>query len=264
MSESQDSITTQRKEDFMKHVTIDRRGKVAVLHLDNGDTNPISPKLVDDLLEAQTIIRKDFGGMVLTGSSKFFCIGFDLPSLVHFDRTQMSDFLRKFNGLVLNLYTLPVPTCCAVAGHAIAGGNILMLASDFRLAASGKKLIGLNEIKLGVPVPYLADLILRQLIGDRAATGMLYSGEFITTSDAKKTGLVDDVVSPEDVEAMAIEKVMKIADLPQAAFSEIKANRTEAIRSLYEQNCRRKDEYFLDCWFSDPVQALMKEAAKKF
>jgi len=248
----------------MKNVAIDKKGKVAVLHLNNGDTNPISPKLVDDLLEAQDIIRKDFRGMVLAGSSKFFCIGFDLPALVNYDRIQMADFFGKFNSLVLNLYTLPVPTCCAVAGHAIAGGNILILTSDFRVAASGKKLIGLNEVKLGVPVPYLADLILRQVIGDRAATEMLYSGEFVTTSDAKKTGLVDDVVSLEEVEEKAIEKVMKIADLPQAAFSEIKANRTESIRSLYEQNFKRKDEYFLNCWFSEPVQALMKEAARKF
>lgn len=249
---------------MMKHVIIERKGKVAVLHLNNGDANPIGPGMVEDLLEAQAIVRKDFGGMVLTGSSKFFCIGFDLPSLVRFDRTQMSDFFHKFNTLVLNLYTLPVPTCSAVAGHATAGGNILMLTTDFRVAASGKKLIGLNEIRLGVPVPYLADLILRQLVGDRAATEMMYSGEFVTTSDAQKTGLVDDVFPLEDVEAKAVEKVMKIADLPRAAFSEIKAGRTEAIRGLYEQSFKRKDEYFLDCWFSDSVQALMKEAAKKF
>jgi len=248
----------------MKHVTIDKKDKVAVLHLDNGDTNPISPKLVDDLLEAQEIVRKDFRGMVLAGSSKFFSIGFDLPALVNYDRIQITEFITKFNNLILTIYTLPVPTCCAIAGHAIAGGNILILSPDFRIAASGKKLIGLNEIKLGVPVPYLADLILRQIIGDRAATDMLYSGEFVTTSDAKKTGLVDDVCSPEEVEQSAIEKVMRIADLPQAAFSEIKANRTETIRFLYEQNCRKKNEYFIDRWFSDSVQALLKEAAKKF
>ncbi|MDD5475527.1 MAG: enoyl-CoA hydratase/isomerase family protein [Syntrophales bacterium] len=131
----------------MKNVTIDKRGNVAVLHLNNGDTNPISPKLVDDLLEARNIIRKDFRGMVLTGSSKFFCIGFDLPALVNYERPKLADFFNKFNDLVLSLYTLPVPTCCAIAGHAIAGGNILILTSDFRIAASGKKLIGLNEIK---------------------------------------------------------------------------------------------------------------------
>ena len=248
----------------MKTVTIEEKGKVAVLHLNNGDKNPISPGLVDDLFEALNIIRKDYRGMVFTGSIKFFSIGLDIPALVSYDRAKFADFFNKFNELILNLYTLPVPTCSAVAGHAVAGGNVLIMTSDFRIAASGKKLIGMNEIKLGLPIPYLADLMFRQLIGDRHATEMLYSGEFVTTEEAKKTGLVDDVVSPEEVEGKAIEKVMKIADYPQDAFTALKANRTESIRGLYEQNVRRKNEYLFDCWFSEPVQALIKEAAGKF
>jgi len=243
---------------------MDKKGKVAIVHLNNGDKNPISPMLVDDLFEALNIVRKDYRGMVLAGNSKFFSLGLDIPSLVSLDRTEFENFFHKFNELVLTLYTLPVPTCSAIAGHAVAGGNVLILTSDFRVAASGKKLIGMNEIKLGLPVPYLADLMVRQLTGDRPATEMLYSGEFVTTEEAKKTGLVDDVVSPEEVEGKAVEKVMKIADLPQAAFLDLKANRTESIRSLYEQNYKRKNEYFFDCWFSEPVQDLVKEAARKF
>ena len=52
-----------------------------------------------------------------------------------------------------------------VAGHAVAGGCVLALATDLRLIAAGKKLIGLNEVTIGLPVPYLADLALRQLVG---------------------------------------------------------------------------------------------------
>jgi hypothetical protein len=77
-------------------------------------------------------------------------------------------------------------------------------------------------------------------------------------------GIVDEVCSQEDVEGKSLEKVLKIADLPRAAFSAIKANRTETIQYRYEQNYKVKNEYFLNCWFSDPVQELLKEAAKKF
>jgi enoyl-CoA hydratase/carnithine racemase len=248
----------------MKKVIIDDRGKIAILRLNNGDTNPISPKLIEDLSEAHDVIKKDFQGMIFAGGNKFFCIGFDLPTLIKLDRIQIADFFHKFNNLILNLFTLSLPTCCAISGHAIAGGNILALTGDYRIAASGKKFIGLNEIKLGVPVPYLADLILRQIVSDRAATEMLYSGQFIKTSEAKEIGLVDEVCSHEDVEEKALEKVLKIADLPRAAFSEIKANRTETIRDKYKQNYKVKNEYFLDCWFSNPVQELLTEAAKKF
>jgi enoyl-CoA hydratase/carnithine racemase len=252
------------KEDSMKTVTIDTRERIAVVHLNHGDKNPINLQMINDLVEAQNIIRKDFQGMVLTGNSQFFSIGFDLPALLNFDRPQMADFFYRFQDMALGIYTLPLPTCCAVSGHAIAGGNILALTTDFRFATSEKKLIGLNEIKLGLPVPYLAELMLRQIVGDRVATELLYSGEFMTTSDAGKTGIVDEVFSPEKLAESAFEKVLKIADFSQPAFAAIKATRTESIRYHYEQNIKRKNEYFLDCWFSDAAQALLKEAAKKF
>ena len=57
--------------------------------------------------------------------------------------------------------------------------------------AEGKKRIGLNEIQLGVPVPYLADLILRQIVGDRTATEMLYTGAIMPAAAALEVGLVD-------------------------------------------------------------------------
>ena len=248
----------------MKTVEIVDSGKVALLRLNNGVTNAINSELLEDLSEAILMIRKEFRGMILAGGDKFFCIGLDLPALIHLNRTEMSDFFYRFSDLVLSLFTLPLPTCCAISGHATAGGAVLALTGDYRFAAAGKKLIGLNEVKLGVPVPYLADLMLRQIVTDRAATEMLYGGEYMTTSEAKNIGLVDEVLPQEDVEGRAVEKVSKIADLPQSAFSAIKANRVETIKTKYEESYKSQNELFLDCWFTEPVQALLKEASLKF
>jgi len=49
--------------------------------------------------------------------------------------------------------------------------------------------------------------MLRQIVGDRAATDMIYRGEFMASSEAQKIGLVDEVVSEDKVEARAVEKV---------------------------------------------------------
>ncbi|MCP4367409.1 MAG: enoyl-CoA hydratase/isomerase family protein, partial [Deltaproteobacteria bacterium] len=141
---------------------------------------------------------------------------------------------------------------------------ILATSCDYRFIASGRKLMGLNEIKIGVPVPYLSDLMLRQIVGDRAATEMVYKGEFIESIEAGKIGLVDEVLSFDKVESRALQKIMQIAALPQKAFAAIKANRIEAIRLTYEQNYKAKNEIFLDCWFSPPAQELLSKAAEKF
>ena len=248
----------------MSKAIVEDRGSVAILRLNNGVTNAISPLLVHDLAEALNEIRTDFKGMVLAGGTKFFCIGLDLPSLLKLDRTGMADFWRRFNQLAFDLFTLPLPTVCAISGHAVAGGNVLALTCDYRFAASGNKQIGLNEVKLGVPAPYLADLILRQVVGDRTATEMLYHGEFMPLSDAKQIGLIDEIYPQETVEDQAVEKAAELAAIQGPAFAAVKGNRVEAIRSRYEENHKSKNEAFLECWFSEPVQELLKEASQKF
>ena len=124
--------------------------------------------------------------MVLAGGEKFFSIGFDIPTLLELDRPSMTEFFHKFNQVVFNILTLPLPTAAAVKAHAVAGGAIMMLTCDYRFAATGRVLIGLNGIKLGVPIPYLPDMILRQIAGDQVASDMLYLGEFVKSSDAWK------------------------------------------------------------------------------
>src|SRR5512142_3281182 len=111
----------------MRRVEIIEREKVAIVRLNNGVTNAINPELVEDLSEAVRTVKKEFRGMVLAGGEKFFCIGLDLPALIHFNRSVMSYFFYRFNDLAMSLITLPLPTCCAIAGHSTAGGGILAL-----------------------------------------------------------------------------------------------------------------------------------------
>jgi enoyl-CoA hydratase/carnithine racemase len=248
----------------MPKALIEEHENVAVLRLDDGVTNPIGPALVADLDTALTSVENAFRGMVLAGGKKFFSIGFNLPELIDFDREQMSAFFTSFNDLTLRLLTLPVPTACAIAGHAIAGGTILALTADFRIAASGKKLMGLNEIKLGVPVPYLADLLLRQLVPAAAANQILFSGEFLSSVDADKIGLVDETVPAEEVEDRAVKKIAALAALPSAALCAVKENRTAAAARRYKKRGREKNERFLDCWFSTAARPLLEKASETF
>jgi len=248
----------------MGKVNIEEHDNVAVLRLNDKVTNAISTTLVEDLSAGIKQIKEAYRGLILAGGKKFFSIGFDLPELLKLDRSGMADFFYSFNKVVFDIFTLPMPTACAITGHTIAGGTILASSCDYRFLASGRKLMGLNEIKLGVPVPYLTDMMLRQIVGDRAATEMIYLGEFIEPDKALSIGLADEVFSQDKVENRALEKITELASLPGKAFAAIKANRVEAIRLAYEKNYKVKNEAFLDCWFSQPVQELLSKAAEKF
>ncbi len=248
----------------MSKVIVENRDNIAIVRLNNGPTNALSPEVVDELSLVLTELQTDAHGVVLTGGEKFFSIGLDLPQLLNFSREEMVRFWHQYEKVIYDLYTLSVPSACVLAGHAVAGGHILALTSDFRFATTAHKQTGLNEIMLGVPVPYLADLMLRQLVGDRTATNMVYSGKFLSLDDAQKVGLVDVIYSPEEVEDQAIRKISQLASFRKAAFTAIKENRTASIREKYSMNNQAKSEYFLQCWFSGPVQEILSEAAKKF
>jgi len=230
----------------------------------NAVTNAISPTLVDEMAAILAEVRDTAQGLVLAGGTKFFSIGFDLPQLIAMDRKAMAAFFYRFNQLVLDLYAFPAPVACALSGHAVAGGAILASAGDYRFGAAGRKLIGLNEVQLGLPVPYLADRMLRQIVGDRTATKLMYTGELITQEKARDMNLIDDIGPTDTVEARAVDKIAALVRAPLPALVRIKANRTAAVRMSFERFGTLANESFLDMWFTEAAQARLRQAATKF
>lgn len=248
----------------MHKVILESKGEVALVRLVGGVTNPIGSELLKDLSKALTDVKSRFKGMVLAGGNKFFSIGLNLPELLGLDRKGMADFWTLFDDTILELYTLPVPTASAICGHAPAGGTILALACDFRFAAAGRKLTGLNEISIGVPVPYLADRMLRQTVGDRVATEMEYRGKLVEPEEAKAVGLIDGIFPEEEVEPKAVAKIAELTAMTAPAFFLTKQHRTREIPSRFKAIRQDLNRAFMECWFMPSTQALLKEAATKF
>jgi len=248
----------------MPQVTLENHNAVAVLRLANGVTNAIGPAVVEELEVAFKEIKDCYKGMVLTGGNKFFSIGLSLPELLTMGRNEMAAFWSRFEDIVLQLYSLPMPTVCAIAGHAPAAGTILALTCDFRFIAAGRYLIGLNEIKLGLPVPYLADRMLRKIVSDRAAKAVEYEGELMMPEEAKIIGLVDEVLPNEEVEKKAIEKIAEIPSQNLFGIKVMKQCRGAELRTQFLSERGSINEAFMDCWFHPSVQSLLKEASKTF
>lgn len=248
----------------MSKIILENHGKVALVRLSDGVINPISPEMIEALSAALAEVKQAYRGLVLAGGEKFFSIGLDLPRLLACNRQEMVSFWRAFNGIVLDLYTLPMPTACAIAGHATAGGTVFALTCDFRLAAPGRKLIGLNEVQIGLPVPFITDLMLRQLAGDRQATDLMYHGRFMSAEDTVAMGIVDEVVAEDKLEARSLAKIAELAAFSPVAFAAIKATRIEAVLAAYARFSSSQNDRFLDCWFDPATRALLEAAAEKF
>ena len=248
-------------------INIDYKNTVAVVELRRGKTNALDLELVGNLQKSLQQLKADPGvrGVVLASASeKFFSIGFDIPQLFELARENFRVFYHDFNQVCLELYTLPKPTIAAINGHAVAGGCILTLCCDYRFIGQGRKFMGLNEIKLGVPVPYLADWVLRSLVGTRNARDMTETGEFYLPQKLVDLGLVDLILPTEELLARSVDKAQVLGSMPTDAYAVIKQDRVESIAAQVRKYTKEKEELFLNCWYLDEARQRLQEAMEKF
>ena len=251
----------------MEKISVEIQNEIGIIKLDNGVTNTISLQVVGELHEAITKLagNQRVRALIITSANeKFFSIGFDIPNLYDLTPAQFEDFYDTFNKFALDLFTYSKPTLAAMPGHAIAGGCILALCCDYRVIAEGRKLMGLNEIKLGVPVPYMVDCILRDLIGTQRGRDVLELGEFYPPEDLLRLGMVDLVVPVDEVLPASIEKIQALGEMPNAAYAIIKQNRVLPVQEKILATYETKKAKFIECWYSSEGRARLKKAAEKF
>ncbi len=250
-----------------KMIRIEYHNKVAIVKLDRDVTNALNLELVTELNKTLQKVKNnpDINSLVITGSNeKFFSIGFDIPQLFGFSKDDFMVFYKAFNRVCLELYTLPKLTIAAITGHAVAGGCILALCCDYRFIAEGRKKMGLNEIKLGVPIPYPADCILRQIVGFRNAREIVDTGEFYLPDKLLQMGMVDLILPLDQLLFKSIEKAKLLGALSQDAFAMIKRNRIEMVEAQVLTELKEKERLFLECWYSAETRKRLKEAIAKF
>jgi len=251
----------------MEMISVEHHGNVVFAKLNNGVTNALNPKVVKELERVIKQVKNDAGinGLVLGSSNeKFFSIGFDIPELFEMNRDDFRRFYRAFNQVCLDLLTLPKPTVAAITGHAIAGGCILAMCCDYRFIAKGHKLMGLNEVKLGLPVPYLPDRLLHAIAGVCRAREIMESGKLYPSNEALEMGIVDKILAIENVVEAAIERADTLGSLPKVGYEMIKQNRVEMIEEQVAARQDDKEVYFIESWYSDEARRCLKAAMKNF
>src|SRR5262245_65199006 len=124
----------------------DHPGGVRLLTLDRPPANALDEALLADLGAALDEARTDDGvrALVLTGAGAFFSAGFDLTSPRR-DAVAAAAMRALYRDTHVKLLEFPKPTVARLAGHAVAGGLVLVLACDYRLGREGDYRVGLNR-----------------------------------------------------------------------------------------------------------------------
>lgn len=241
---------------------LEREGDVAVLRLQRGKVNAISADLLGELSD----LLSQLGGAraaVITGEGPAFSAGLDLPSLIDLDRATMRGFIGRFDEVMLRLFELPIPLVAAVNGHAIAGGCVLALQADLRLAADKEARIGLNETQLGISLPAAVLETLRWQVPAASLVPIALEGRLFTPREALQMGLVHELVPEGELLPRAIARARTLAALPPLGVRQVKASlrrpAADAVRALESAESER----WLDSWFSAETQSSIRATVAK-
>ncbi len=181
-----------------EHVTVERRGDVAVVTLDNPPVNAFSLHLRQPLHAELTRLLGDAGvaAIVIACAGRTFVSGADITE---FGKPQaiQSPNLPEICALI---ETAGKPVVAAIHGTAFGGGLELAMACHHRVA-DPKALLGLPEVKLGLLPGAGGTVRLPRLVPAQKALAMITSGNPIGAAEAKAEGLVDAVADGDLVDA---------------------------------------------------------------
>jgi enoyl-CoA hydratase/carnithine racemase len=241
-------------------VQVERETSLARLRLDKPRGNAIDDALIADLGRAAAELAADDAvrGILLASSHpKLFCPGLDLVTLYEHDRDAMESFMLSFSRMMWALYRLPKPLVAAVNGAAVAGGCILALTADYRVLKRGAP-IGLNEVKVGLPLPWSVTVLLRSSVPAPALTRIALLGRNFTDEEAIAVGLADEVCDAAGLEALALERLSELAEKDPVALGATKVwLRETALREMQAHETERLGG-FLDAWFAPATRERIR------
>ncbi len=199
-------------------LSVDREGAVALVTLRRPEKrNALSIELREELAGALRELAGDdsVACAVLTGAGSAFCAGMDVTQFGG-DRAHKQRLVDSSVAAFGAVARFPKPLVAAVNGPAIAGGFVLALHADVRVAARTAR-FGFSELPRGIPPSYAAAL---SALPEPVARELCLTGRLLDAEEALRHGLVREVVDDAAVAACALAGAIAAQPLP--ALLEVK------------------------------------------
>lgn len=203
----------------MNYLTLEKTAAgIAVLTIDapGAAVNSVSGRLLDEVSLVLDDIENDAlvkALVIISGKSDNFVVGADLEEMRTLkEKKDFREFIAKGNANLNRIDDLPVPVVCAIHGPCLGGGFEIALVSDYRMATdSTKTVLGLPEVKVGLFPAGGGTQRLPRLAGIQKALTLMLTGRQVRAKQAKKMGLIDELVSPYGLREAAISRAAELA-----------------------------------------------------
>ena len=214
-------------------VSIEDRDGVAVVTADRPPVNAMNVEFLHAVAGALDEVAADVPrAVVLAGRPGVFSAGADLKAVPGYGPAEQREMVVGINRMALTAYALPCPVVTAVTGHAIAGGMVLALCGDHRVASDAGR-YGLTEVRVGVAYPQAAIGVVRAELSASAARLLALGNRLVDAAECLRLGAFDEVVAVDAVLPRALEVGAELAALPADVYARTKRElRAETIERL--------------------------------
>ena len=219
-----------------------KRGQIVDITLNRPKiNNAINIRLAEELLDICSEVNQDEDVRVvtITGAGKAFCVGTDWSGPPPLETVQ-----TKLWSVATAVAKLDCPVIAAINGDAMEQGLELALACDLRIAA-GTARLGLPQIVSGL-IPWDGGTQhLPRLVGRAKAMEMILLGESISAEEAYRVGLVNKVVTLEELSLVVADMAQGIASRAPVAVRYAKEAVEKGLALTLEQGLRLEADLYL-------------------
>jgi len=252
-----------------EYVLLDKSEGIATVTLNRPEKlNAFAENMREQILEAleKACADDDVRVIVITGAGKAFCVGGDVDEFVA-GKTQALDKIATnerltFLKIVLLINSVEKPVIASVNGVAAGGGCNFALACDIRIASERAR-FGEVFVKRGVFPDWGGVFFLPRLVGYARAAELLFSGEVIDAQEALRIGMVNRVVSHENLAEETIKLAKTIANNAPIPIAFAKRGLQNFGRMDLEQTLDFEKMAIDVCWNSEDREEGFKSFLEK-
>ncbi len=226
---------------------------LGIITLAHPPLNFLSVELLGQIADAVDACDADprVRAIVLRAEGKTFCAGADLVGGAAGESGPDGlAAIRRLYDQALRLFARRKPMIAAVGGAAVGAGLGLALAADFRIASPAARFCA-NFVALGFHPGFAISHTLPRVVGQQRAAWMMLSAERVKGEQALHWGLVDRLVSAQELDAAALAMAGAVAANGPLALVEV---RTTLARGLAQEVASMLDHELAR-------QALLRETA---
>ena len=202
--------------------------KYTLIQMDDGKANALGFEMLEQLGSALDQAEEAGKVVIICGRPGKFSAGFDL-TVMGAGGEDMLRLLKSGAGISRRLLDFPTPVVLAVTGHALAMGALLLLSGDYRIGIHGTYKIGLNEVAIGMTLPYFGIELARARLASNHLGPAVNLARVYDAAGAQEAGYLDEAVSEEDLLHRALFMAEQFSALNMDAHRQTKARVREGL-----------------------------------